>query len=275
MKKIFTATTTEEAMELAVKEFGVSADKIEFSVLKEAKKGLFGKIKSEAEVEATYNPTKEDIAKKYLKEILEKMEIDADVSANETEDGINVEILGETTGAVIGRRGETLDALQYLVSMTVNKNDGEYTRITLDCCGYRDKRKAILEELAQKISRSVIKTGRTSSLEPMNPYERRIIHSAIADIEGVTSKSSGEEPYRKVVISSTTPRKREYNKDNRNNGGKNGGKGRYGNKDKYSRDENVPLKAIDMMKSSFEKEYKKPKPEDNLIAGDLYGKIDV
>ena len=124
----------------------------------------------------------------------------------ENEDGAVIDITGDTTGAVIGRRGETLDAIQYLASMAANRSDKEYYRITLDSCGYREKRKAILEDLARKISKSVLRTGRTSTLEPMNPYERRIIHAAVSEIEGVTSKSIGEEPYRKVVISSVNGR---------------------------------------------------------------------
>ncbi len=276
MKKIFTADSVALAKELAANEFGVPVESIAFTVLDEGKKGLFGKIKAEAKVEAEFTLTKTELAKKYLASVLTEMEISPELEITEKEDGIYVEILGETTGAVIGRHGETLDALQYLVSMTVNKLDGEYTRITLDCCGYREKRKVILEDLAKKISKTVIRTGRTSALEPMNPYERRIIHSAISEIEGVVSKSSGEEPYRKVVISSTNPRKRDFNKNRGNGKGEHGNSDRKNNRGEYrKRDEDVQLKSIDMMKSSFEKEYKRPKPEDDMFSGSLYGKIDV
>ena len=121
------------------------------------------------------------------------------------------------------------------------------------------------EELAQKIAKSVLRSGRTSTLEPMNPYERRIIHSAVAGIDGVTSKSIGEEPYRKVVISSTNPRPKR-------DGGKGGYKGGRNNR----RNGEGQHRSLDMMKTSFEKEYKKPKPEDSLlVGGDLYGKIDI
>ena len=195
----------------------------------------------------------------------------------ENADGILIDILGDTTGAVIGRRGETLDAIQYLVSMAANRGDKDYVRITVDCCGYRDKRKAILEELAEKIAKTVIRTGRTSTLEPMNPYERRIIHSAVANIEGVTSRSVGDEPFRKVVIASTNPRQRRDKRDYNNRDNREGGyKKDYERRPRRDKNPNeYTPRSMDMMKTSFEKDYKRPKPEDNLIEGDLYGKIDI
>ena len=203
------------------------------------------------------------------------MGIEAQLTVTENEEGAVIDIGGDTSGAVIGRRGETLDAIQYLASMAANRSDKEYYRISVDSCGYREKRKAILEELAAKISKTVLRTGRTSTLEPMNPYERRIIHSAVSEIEGVTSKSIGEEPYRRVVISSVNGRlerpekkydgKKPYNKN---------GKGRY-NKDKRGKDYKPQPRSMDLMKTSFEKDYKKPKPEDSMFTGELYGKIDI
>lgn len=275
-KQVFTAKSIEEAKAMAAKEFGTDESKISFTVIEEPKKGLFGKVKGEAKVEAAFEQTKADIAGDYIKGILKNMDIDSDVSISENEDGILIEILGDTTGAVIGRRGETLDAIQYLASMAANRGDKEYVRITLDCCGYREKRKIILEELAEKIAKTVIRTGRTSTLEPMNPYERRIIHSAVANIEGVTSRSVGDEPYRKVVIASTNPRPR---RDKRDYGNREGGyKKDYNGERRPRRDKNpseYTPRSMDMMKTSFEKDYKRPKPEDNLIEGDLYGKIDI
>ena len=265
MKQVFTAKSVDEAKAMVVSEFGVDESRITFTVVEEPKKGLFGKVKGEAKVEAEFELTKSEIAANYIRSILENMDIDSSLNVTENEDGAVIEILGDTTGTIIGRRGETLDAIQYLASMTANKGDKEYYRISVDSCGYREKRKAILEELAAKISRTVIRTGRTSTLEPMNPYERRIIHSAVANIEGVTSKSIGEEPYRKVVISSTNPRPRREG----GRGGYNKGRGGRRNNDGQHR-------SLDMMKTSFEKEYKKPKPEDSLlVGGDLYGKIDI
>ena len=273
-KQVFTAKSIEEAKAMAAQEFGTEENNIKFTVIEEPKKSLFGKLKGEAKVEAVFEQTKADIAAEYIKGILKNMDIDSTVSTTETEDGILIDILGDTTGAVIGRRGETLDAIQYLVSMAANRGDKEYVRITVDCCGYREKRKAILEELAEKIAKTVIRTGRTSTLEPMNPYERRIIHSAVANIEGVTSRSVGDEPFRKVVIASTNPRQRREKRDYGNRDG--GYKKDYERRPRRDKNpsEYTP-RSMDMMKTSLEKDYKRPKPEDDLIEGDLYGKIDI
>ncbi len=272
-KEVFTAKTIEEAKAMAAQQFGTDESKITFTVVEEPKKSLFGKLKGDAKVEAVYELSKAEVAADYIKTILKNMGIESSVQITENEDGAIIDILGDTTGAVIGRRGETLDAIQYLASMAANRGDKEYLRITVDCCGYREKRKAILEELAVKISKTVIRTGRTSALEPMNPYERRIIHSTVANLEGVVSKSVGEEPFRKVIISSTAPRKDKprYGRDRD-----------YGDRKDYGRPprrdrkpgEYTP-KPMDMMKTSFEKDYKRPKPEDDLIDGELYGKIDI
>ena len=137
----------------------------------------------------------------------------------------------------------------------MNKDSEDYCRLLLDSNGYREKRRKTLEQLAEKIARSVLRSGRSTTLEPMNPYERRIIHSKISEIEGVTSKSVGEDPYRKVVVSSTT--------------GRRGGKRPY----RERKPEDFQRKNLDSMKTSFERDYKKPKPEDELNAG-LYGKIE-
>ncbi len=274
MKKEFTAKTVEEAKALAVAEFGVEESKISFEVLEEPKKGFLGIGSADARISAEYTKTKSEIAADYIKGIVERMGIEAELNVTVNEEDTVIDIVGDTSGAVIGRRGETLDAIQYLASMCANRTDKEYYRITVDSCGYREKRKAILEDLAAKISKTVIRTGRTSTLEPMNPYERRIIHSAVSEIEGVTSKSIGEEPYRRVVISSTNPRP-EKKYDGRGKGGynKNGKGGKYGNKG--GKQEYKP-RSMDLMKTSFEKDYKKPKPEDSeLYSGDLYGKIDI
>lgn len=263
MKKEFTANTVEEAKDLAAAEFGADKSKITFTVLEEEKKGFLGFGKTDARILAEYEPSKAETAAEYIKSILFCMDIEAGLEITENEDGAVIDITGDTTGAVIGRRGETLDAIQYLASMAANRSDKEYYRITLDSCGYREKRKAILEDLARKISKTVLRTGRTSTLEPMNPYERRIIHAAVSEIEGVTSKSIGEEPYRKVVISSVNGR------PERRQGGKKGG---Y---DKSRRRRDPQPRSMDLMKTSFEKDYKKPKPEDSMTDGELYGKIEL
>lgn len=186
---------------------------------------------------------------------------DVKISVTETENGALFDISGGGFDELIGRKGELLDALQYLSSLVCNKIDREYFRISTDSDGFRERRKKQLEELAVKIAGNVKKNGRTSALEPMNPYERRIIHAAVSEIEGVTSHSTGEEPYRKVIISSTEKKFRE--------GGFKGGKG---GKRNGGRRDRKPKAHFDIT-TSFEKDYKKPKPEDSLDAG-LYGKIE-
>ncbi len=275
MEKIFTAKTVEEAKELAVKEFG--REDLVFEVLEEPKKGFLGIVKGSAKVKASYEPSKVDVAVEYIKGVLDKMGIIAELSVSEIEGGSLINIEGEDVGAIIGRRGDTLDALQYLASMVCNRRDKEYYRICVDSCGYREKRKETLEELALKISRNVLKTGRTAALEPMNPYERRIIHAAVATVEGVSSRSVGEEPYRKVIISSDSkPERRPNNNRGDRNGDRNNnrrGGGRGPRRDSY----NGTARSLDLS-TSFEKDYKrpapKPKPEDDMPT-ELYGKINL
>lgn len=273
----FTGKSIEEAKEKATLEFKVNEDEITFKVINDVKKGLFGKIKEDAKVWAGYNfPVISEVTvsenvvennsevvpqtqqmeccKAYLKKIMDKMGIEAEVNITDSENGFFIDIDSKGSGAVIGRRGETLDALQYLTSLVVNKWEGEYKRVTLNSCGYREKREETLISLANKIGDKVLKSGRATTLEPMNPYERRIIHSTVAKIDGISSKSVGEEPYRKVVISSDNPRKN----DNRRGG--------------YKKKKGEGPRSLDL-KTSFEKDYKKPKPEDNINAG-LYGKIE-
>lgn len=339
MMEIFSAKTLDEAKELAVQSFGISKDLIDFQILEEPKKSIFGRLKGEYKVKATYNatietvetvvetpvqepiavptavdtmvteepskpvetetvqqvasevsqdvetteeeevPTPEEVlekakvAQEYVASILEKMGIDTSSEIIQTENGAIIDFKGDGTGTIIGKRGETLDALQYLSAMICNKGEKGYFRITLDSCGYRAKRKLILEELAKKVSKNVLRTGRSQSLEPMNPYERRIIHSTISEIEGVTSRSIGEEPFRKVIISSTNPKKYSgggSRKGGYNNRGKRGGNNKY--RGNGGRKKNYQPRSLDL-KTSFEKDYRKPKPEDNLKEG-LYGKIE-
>ena len=271
MKQEFTAPTIEEAKALAAKEFNVSEDKITFTVIEEPKKSLFGKVKGDARVEAEYIETKTDIAVRYINKVLTGMGIgNITNEVTEIENGISLEINGDGLQDVIGSKGELLDSLQYLASLVCNRVDREYFRITTDSNGFRERRKQQLEELAVKIANNVKKNGRSSALEPMNPYERRIIHAAVSEIEGVTSQSKGEEPYRKVIISSTNPRRRDDRRDFKR-GGK-GGNRRNGGGRKGGR---RPQSSGFDFTTSFEKEYKKSKPEDSMLGSGLYSKIDI
>lgn len=208
-------------------------------------------------------------AKAYVQNIYREMGIETEITVMQTANGVRMEISSQNkSGTIIGRRGETLDSIQYLASILVNKDSETYCRLLLDSNGYREKRRKTLEQLAEKIARSVLRTGRSTTLEPMNPYERRIIHSRIAEIDGVTSRSVGEDPYRKVVVSSVNGRRQGGNRGGRN-GQNHGGKRPY----RERGPEDFKRKNLDSMKTSFERDYKKPKPEDELNAG-LYGKIE-
>lgn len=137
----------------------------------------------------------------YVKAVLLEMGVDAKITVAQNDNGVIIRLSGDGLGVVIGRRGETLDALQYLTGLVANRCEGDYLRVTIDTGNYREKRERTLQQLARKLSASALRSGRSSMLEPMNPYERRIIHSTVSQIEGVTSSSIGEEPNRRVVIS--------------------------------------------------------------------------
>ena len=145
---------------------------------------------------------KENDAAIFLSELLKNMKIEATVEAAETEDGLRLNIVSATDGLLIGRRGETLDALQYVVSLYLNKDRKEngYRRVSVDTEGYRARREETLRRLARKNAAQVAKTGRSVAMEPMNPYERRVLHSALQGFKGVTTHSEGEEPNRRVII---------------------------------------------------------------------------
>ena len=222
-------------------------------------------------------------AKAYLLSVLKEMEVEAELVVNAGAESAMIDIVSQNSGTVIGKRGETLDALQYLTFMIANRGDKEYYRIILNSANYRERRRKTLEELAAKIAKNVLRSGRQTTLEPMNPYERRIIHSAIAEIEGVSSRSVGEEPYRKVVISSTAKPQRRPGGGRRNDrndrgdrrGNDRGGRRGSGRDRDRRRNNELPSERISMdsMKTSFEKDYKRPKADDEINAG-LYGKIE-
>jgi len=212
------------------------------------------------------------LARDYITSILRAIGVDAEYIIYQNETGAIINIQSDNNGTIIGRRGETLDAIQYLCSIIANKGDKEYYRITIDCLGYRSKRKETLEQLAAKVAKSVLRTGRSQPLEPMNPYERRVIHSAISKIEGVSSRSVGEEPYRKIIISSNNPRRNDRRRDDRRGGGRRNDR-RGGGPRNRDREVSMERKSVDLS-TSFEKDYKRPKPEDTMEGG-LYGKIEL
>ncbi len=227
---IGTGSTEMEALSNAKKLLGVAEDaEINFEVIQRAEKkkfGLFGG--NPAKVKAWLNISPEEVAEEYIKSILNAMNLkDLIVESEKNEKGVNFKIEGEDIGFVIGRRGETLDALQYLASLVANHNaEDSYFKVTIDTGNYREKREKTLEILGRKVAFKVAKTGRKVVLEPMNPYERRIIHTAVQKVNGAYSESEGENANRHVVIL-PDPKARPYRKNNNYN--RNKGKRPYTN----------------------------------------------
>lgn len=199
---IATGDTIEQAKEAACRELGVESYEAEFEVLQLPVKktfGLFGG--SPAKVRAFIRTSPADAAVEYLRTILGHMGVtDVTFTVKEEENGALISISGEDVGFIIGHRGETLDALQYLAGLVSNHVENSYYRVTLDIGNYREKRRETLEVLGRKIAAKAVRTGRNTSLEPMNPYERRIIHTAVQTVEGAKSWSEGEDLGRHVVI---------------------------------------------------------------------------
>ncbi|QRN85089.1 protein jag [Clostridia bacterium] len=201
--KVFTGKTVEEAVTEALNEFRVLREEVEIEVLAEPKSGIFGILgNKDAAVRVTKieKPSKNVIAIEFLEKVCEQMGVVVTIEVDEKGDYTYLSMTGENLGVLIGRRGETLDALQYLLNLAVNKKTGEKPHIILDVEGYRAKRRQTLERLAQNLAKKAKRTQRSIVLEPMNPQERRIIHTTLQDHPYVYTASEGEEPYRKVVI---------------------------------------------------------------------------
>ncbi|MBR5601549.1 MAG: protein jag [Clostridia bacterium] len=203
---VVSAKTVEEAVAKAVAELGApSAQDIEYTVLEEAKKGLFGIGAAPAKISASYVVKGEYLALEFVQKLVANMGLDLTVTLSEgNNDDKLINIDGENAGVLIGHHGDTLDSLQYLANLAANKKeDGvkrEYVKITVDVEGYRAKREMTLRALARRMAEKVLKYKKSVMLEPMNPYERRIIHSEIQHIEGVSTNSIGSENNRKIVI---------------------------------------------------------------------------
>ena len=206
--KEFSAKTVDDAITDACKEFVVTSDKLEYEVVEEGSSGFLGIGSKPAVIKARVKEeikeiAVEDVAKNFLKEVFEAMNMAVviDVKYDKAENTMDIDLSGDEMGVLIGKRGQTLDSLQYLVSLVVNKEKEDYIRVKVDTENYRQRRKETLENLAKNISYKVKRTKRPVSLEPMNPYERRIIHSALQNDKYVTTHSEGEEPFRRVVVS--------------------------------------------------------------------------
>ena len=198
-----TGKTVDEALKHALDELKLTKDKVDVEIIDEGSKGLFNLIGAKpAKIKVTTKPDALDEAKTFLFNVLNSMNIEANIDIKEENDIIRINLSGAKMGLVIGYRGETLDSLQYLVSLVVNKNhENPYKRVVLDAENYRHKREETLIRVAQKTAYKVKKSGRPYKLEPMNPYERRVIHSALQEYTDINTYSEGEEPFRKIVIS--------------------------------------------------------------------------
>ncbi len=199
---VATASTIEAAVNAACVELGVESTEVDYVVLEEPKKGFLGFGASDAKVQVTVKSTPALKAVEFIENIIKNMGLKAEIEIQSKDDeGVTLNIKGEGLGALIGRRGDVLDSLQYLATLAANINRSGFYRVTVDVQGYREKRAETLRGVAKRMSEKVLKYKKSFALEPMNAYERRIIHSACQDIPGVTTRSIGEGAERKIVIS--------------------------------------------------------------------------
>ncbi|HKL99285.1 MAG TPA: RNA-binding cell elongation regulator Jag/EloR [Mobilitalea sp.] len=271
----FSAKNVDEALTAAMLEIGTTIENLEYEVIEKETSGFLGMFGKPARIKVRLKPSLENTAKGFLDKVFKAMAINAKVEVAYDEENaiLDITVEGDDMGVLIGKRGQTLDSLQYLVSLVINKNSDNYVKVKLDTENYRARRKETLENLAKNIAFKVKRTRKPVSLEPMNPYERRIIHSALQNDKYVETFSEGEEPYRKVVINikKTAPRDVKYNKFNK-------GFNRDTNKDTtkeskkdYHRDYNRPYNKeikkesnIDFSKDSLNKNYSKDYKKDYL-----------
>ena len=198
----FSAKTVSDAITEACKALGVTSEKLDYVVVEEGSAGFLGIGAKNASINAKVKSSVSDVAKNFLNDVFAAMNMTVviNVEYKEDEKELNIDLAGDDMGVLIGKRGQTLDSLQYLVSLIVNKESDDYIRVKVDTENYRKRRQDTLENLAKNIAFKVKRTKRTVSLEPMNPYERRIIHSALQNDKFVTTHSEGEEPFRHVVV---------------------------------------------------------------------------
>lgn len=233
----FSAKTVEDAIVEAAIQLETTSDKLEYEVIDKGSTGFLGFGSKPAKIRARKILDTKEKVEEFLADVFNAMQIHVDVNIDEDpeEKTMNIDLSGEDMGVLIGKRGQTLDSLQYLVSLVVNKGENDYIRVKVDTENYRQRRKDTLENLAKNIAFKVKRTGKAVVLEPMNPYERRVIHSALQGDRYVETHSEGEEPYRKVVVTlkegvrvrDNNNHHRRYNNsrgNNRNNNKRGGGR---------------------------------------------------
>ncbi|SHJ37260.1 RNA-binding cell elongation regulator Jag/EloR [Pseudobutyrivibrio xylanivorans] len=202
--KEFTGKTVDDALTNATVSLGVTSSEIKYEVVEEGSSGFLGIGSKDAVIKVVIS-TEEDpkqVAKDFLDGVFEAMQLEVNISMefNESDETLLIDLAGPEMGVLIGKRGQTLDSLQYLTNLAVNRSSEKYTRVKIDTEDYRRRRKETLENLAKNMASKVKRTKKAVTLEAMNPYERRIIHSALQNDNNVTTHSEGEEPYRYVVI---------------------------------------------------------------------------
>lgn len=271
---IATGDTVELAREAACRQLGVETYDAEFEILEMPTKktfGLFGG--SPAKVRVFIKSSPATAAAEYLKSVLSQMGMNSiEVQITEEENGALLALTGDDIGFVIGHRGETLDALQYLAGLVANHIDNSYYRITLDIGNYREKRKETLEVLGKKMAAKAVKTGRNASLEPMNPYERRIIHTAVQTVEGAKSWSEGEELARHVVIGPEAGERPNLRKNNYGRGQHRSGNDGPRSFNNQARPAQPPRQPAAVPAAPKEV---RPAPEKVPEKAPLYGRIDL
>lgn len=231
--KEFSAKTVNEALTEALVQMETTSDKVEYEVIEKEKSGVLGLFSKPALIRVRKKENMLDSILNFLNRIFDVMNIvvEVEMDYDEAERVVNIELKGNEMGMLIGKRGQTLDSLQYLTSLVANKDTEDYVKIKMDTENYRQRRKETIENLAKNIASKVKKTGRPAFLEPMNPYERRIIHAALQGDPYVDTHSEGEEPHRKVVVTTS----KEYsNMPRKNNYRRKGGYSRNNNRRSYS-----------------------------------------
>ncbi|MCR6108554.1 protein jag [Salipaludibacillus agaradhaerens] len=202
MKKVtVSGKTVEEAVESGLEKLEATLEDVEYNVLEEPQKALFGLLGGKPaviEMKVKPDPLKEALV--FLRETIDKMGVSAYVEPEEREEGTYLNISGTDIGVLIGKRGQTLDSLQYLVNLVANRESDNYVRLYLDAEGYRERRKEALVTLAGRLSEKAVRTRREVRLEPMNAHERKIIHTALQNVQGVSTYSDGQEPHRRIVV---------------------------------------------------------------------------
>ena len=204
------AKTVDDAITEALVRLGTTSDKIEMEVIDKGSAGFLGLARRDAVIKVRKKYSVEGSIQEFLEQVFAAMNLKVEIIITQDEESntYNVELKGDDMGILIGKRGQTLDSLQYLTNLAVNKQSEEYIKVKIDTEDYRKRRKETLEHLAKNIAYKVKRTKRPVSLEPMNPFERRVIHSALQNDKFVTTHSEGEEPYRHVVV--TLKREKEY-----------------------------------------------------------------